>query len=91
MNKTELIAAIANKTGVSKKDSDEVMNAFMDVVKETLKAGDKVQLIGFGTFEQKVRAARTARNPQTGKQIEIAESKAVVFKAGKALKDAVNE
>ena len=91
MNKSELIAALANKTGVTKKDTEEIMNAFVEVVKDTLKAGDKVQLLGFGTFEQKERAARTARNPQTGEMIEVAASKAVVFKPGKGFKDAVNE
>ncbi len=91
MNKSELIAAVANKSGVTKKDTEEVINTFMDVVKDTLKAGEKVQLIGFGTFECKERAARTARNPQTGKPIEIAASKSASFKVGKALKDAVNE
>ena len=91
MNKSELVAAIANKSGVSKKESEEVLNAFMDVVKETLKAGDKVQLVGFGTFEKKERAARTARNPRTGETIEIAASSSPSFKAGKALKDAISE
>ncbi len=91
MNKSELIAAIANKTGVTKKDSEEVINAFVEVVKETLKAGDKVQLIGFGTFESKTRAARTAMNPRTQKEIQIPASRTASFKAGKALKDAVNE
>ncbi len=66
MNKSELIAAVANKTGVTKKDTEEVLSAFVEVVKETLKAEDKVQMIGFGTFECKKRAARTARNPHTG-------------------------
>ena len=91
MNKSELIAAIANKTGVTKKDTEEVLSAFVDVVKETLKAEDKVQMIGFGTFECKKRAARIARNPRNGAEIEIPAAKTAVFKAGKALKDAVNE
>ncbi|MBQ8135879.1 MAG: HU family DNA-binding protein [Clostridia bacterium] len=91
MNKTELIAALANKTGASRKDSELFMNAFVELVKDTLCSGEKVQLVGLGTFERKDRAARVARNPQTGEQVDIAESKAVVFKAGKALKDAVNE
>ena len=90
MNKSELIAAIANKTGVTKKDTEEVISAFVEVVKETLKAGDKVQMIGFGTFEVKERAARKGRNPRTGQDIEIPASKNPVFKAGKALKDSVN-
>ncbi len=91
MNKSELIAAVANKTGVTKKDTEEVLNGFVDVVKETLKAGEKVQLIGFGTFESKERAARVALNPRTHTEIEIPAAKTAVFKAGKALKDAVNE
>ena len=91
MNKSELVAAIANKSGVTKKDTEEVINAFMDVVKDALKAGDKVQLIGFGTFECKEHAARSARNPQTGEAIEIPAGKSASFKVGKALKDAVNE
>ena len=90
MNKSELVAAVANKTGVTKKDTEEVLNAFVDVVKETLKADEKVQMIGFGTFESKTRAARTARNPHTQEEVQIPASKTVVFKAGKALKDAVN-
>ncbi len=91
MNKSELIAAIANKTGVTKKDTEEVVNAFVEVVKDSLKTGDKVQMIGFGTFESKERAARKALNPKTHEEIQIAASKTAVFKAGKALKDAVNE
>ncbi len=91
MNKTELIAALANKTGASRKDSEMFMNAFVELVKDTLCSGEKVQLVGLGTFERKDRAARVARNPRTGEQVEIPESKGVAFKAGKALKDAVNE
>ncbi len=91
MNKSELVAAIANKCGVTKKDTEDVINTFMDVVKDTLKAGEKVQLIGFGTFECKEYAARKGRNPQTGEAIEIAARKAPDFAAGKALKDAINE
>ena len=91
MNKSELVAAIANKCGVTKKDTEEVLNTFMDVVKDALKAGDKVQLIGFGTFECKEHAARQGRNPRTGKTIEIPAHKSPDFAAGKALKDAVNE
>ena len=87
MNKTELVAAIADKTELSKKDSEK---AFIDVVGEELKKGEKIQLVGFGTFEVTERAARTGKNPQTGKEIKIAACKAPKFKAGKALKDAVN-
>ena len=87
MNKTEFIAAVAEKAEISKKDSEKALKAFVDVVTEQLKAGDKVQLVGFGTFEVSERAAR---NPQTGKTMTIAACKAPKFKAGKALKDAIN-
>ncbi len=90
MNKTELINALAEKTELSKKDAEKVLNSFVESVTESLVAGDKVQLIGFGTFEVKARPARTARNPRTGEEIKIAASKAPVFKAGKALKEKVN-
>jgi len=90
MNKTELVAAIAEKAELSKKDSEKALKAFIDVVTEELKKGDKVQLVGFGTFEVSERAAREGRNPQTGKTMKIAACKAPKFKAGKALKDAVN-
>ena len=90
MNKTELIAAVAEAAEVSKKDSEKVLKAFVDVVTEELKKGEKVQLVGFGTFEVAERAERTGRNPQTGKDIVIPASKSPKFKAGKALKDAVN-
>ena len=90
MNKTEFIAAVAEKAEISKKDSEKALKAFVDVVTEQLKAGDKVQLVGFGTFEVSERAARTGRNPQTGKTMTIAACKAPKFKAGKALKDAIN-
>ncbi len=90
MNKVELSAAIANETGLSKKDSEAVVKAFVDVVTEELKKGGKVQLVGFGTFEVSERAAREGRNPQTGKTMKIKASKAPKFKAGKALKEAVN-
>ncbi|MFQ7574817.1 MAG: HU family DNA-binding protein [Lachnospira sp.] len=90
MNKTELVAAIAEKTELSKKDSEKALKAFIDVVSEELKKGEKIQLVGFGTFEVASRAARTGKNPQTGKAIEIAACKAPKFKAGKALKDIVN-
>lgn len=90
MNKTELVAAVAEKAEISKKDSEKALKAFVDVVTEQLKAGDKVQLVGFGTFEVSERAAREGRNPQTGKTMKIAACKAPKFKAGKALKDVVN-
>ena len=89
MNKTELIAAVAEKTGLSKKDSDAAVNAVLNTIAETLKANEKVQLVGFGSFEVKKRAARTGRNPKTKEAIEIPASSVPVFKAGKALKDAV--
>ena len=90
MNKADLIAAIAAKTGDPKKVAEASVNAFVDVVTETLKKGDKVQLVGFGSFEVRKRAARKGRNPQTKEEIKIPASKAPVFKAGKALKDLVN-
>ena len=90
MNKTEFIAAVAEKAEISKKDSEKALKAFVDVVAEELKAGDKVQLVGFGTFEVSERAAREGRNPQTGETMTIAACKAPKFKAGKALKDAIN-
>lgn len=90
MNKAELVTAIAEKTELSKKDSEKALKAFIDVVTEELKKGEKVQLVGFGTFETSQRAAREGRNPQTGKKMKIAASTAPRFKAGKALKDAVN-
>ncbi len=90
MNKTELVAAIAEKAELSKKDSEKALKAFTDVVTEQLKGGEKIQLVGFGTFEVSKRAARTGKNPQTGKAIKIPASNAPKFKAGKGLKDAVN-
>ena len=90
MNKTELVAAMAEQAGVSKNDAEKVLKAFTDVVEEELKKGEKVQLVGFGTFEVSERAAREGRNPQTGKAMKIEASKAPKFKAGKALKDALN-
>ena len=90
MNKAELVAAIAEKAGISKKDAEASVKAFTDVVAEELKKGEKIQLVGFGTFEVSERAARTGRNPQTGEEMTIAASKAPKFKAGKALKDLVN-
>ena len=90
MNKTELIAAIAEKTELSKKDAEKVVKAFTDVVVEELKKGEKIQLVGFGTFEVSERAARTGRNPQTGAEMNIPASKSPKFKAGKAFKDILN-
>ena len=90
MNKSELIAAIAAKTGETKKNAEASLNAFIDVITEELQKGDKVQLVGFGSFEVRKRAARKGRNPQTKEEIKIPASKAPVFKAGKALKDLVN-
>ena len=90
MNKTELITAIAESADISKKDSEKALKAFVDVVTEELKKGEKVQLVGFGTFEVSERAAREGRNPHTGEPMPIAASKAPKFKAGKALKDMVN-
>ena len=91
MNKAELIAAIAAKTGETKKSAEETLNAFISVVTDSIKKGDKVQLVGFGSFEVRKRAARKGRNPQTKEEIKIPASKAPVFKAGKALKDLVNK
>lgn len=90
MNKTELIAAMAEQTELSKKDAEAALKAFVDVVSEELKKGEKVQLVGFGTFEVSERAAREGRNPQTGETMEIKASKTPKFKAGKALKDMMN-
>lgn len=89
MNKSELVSAMAAKANLSKKDAEAALNAFTDVVADTLKKGDKIALVGFGTFETRERAAREGRNPQTGATIKIAASKVPAFKAGKALKDAV--
>ena len=90
MNRTELIAAVASSADVTKKDAEAVLKAFTEVVTEELKNGGKIQLVGFGTFEVGERTAREGRNPQTGETMTIAASKAPKFKAGKALKDAVN-
>lgn len=90
MNKTELVAAVAEQAGLSKKDAEAAVKAFTDVVAEALKAGDKIQLVGFGTFEVSERAAREGRNPRTGETMTIEASKTLKFKAGKALKDLVN-
>ena len=89
MNKTELVAAVAAKAELSKKDAEAAINAVFDSVKDALAEGDKVSLIGFGTFSVKTRAARTGLNPRTKETIEIPESKVPAFKAGSALKDAV--
>ena len=90
MNKTELVAAVAEQAGLCKKDAEAAVKAFTDVVAEALKAGDKIQLVGFGTFEVSERAAREGRNPRTGETMTIEASKTPKFKAGKALKDLVN-
>ena len=90
MNKIELVAAVAEQAGLSKKDAEAAVKAFSDVVAGALKKGDKVQLVGFGTFEVSERAAREGRNPRTGKSIKIKACKSPKFKAGKALKDLVN-
>ena len=90
MNKTELVAAVAEQADISKKDAEKVLKAFVAVVTEEMKKGEKVQLVGFGTFEVSERAAREGRNPQTGKTMKIEACKAPKFKAGKALKDMVN-
>lgn len=90
MNKAELITAVAAKAELSKKDAEVALKAFIDVVTDELKKGEKIQLVGFGTFDTSERAAREGRNPQTGEAMPIAASKAPRFKAGKALKDAVN-
>lgn len=91
MNKAELIAAIAAKTGDTKKVAEATVNAFVETVTNALVEGDKVQLVGFGSFEVRKRAARKGRNPQTKEEIKIPASKAPVFKAGKALKETVNK
>ena len=87
MNKTELVAAIAAKAGVSKKDAENMVNAFIETVQDAVKADDKLQLVGFGTFESKSRAAKEGKNPQTGAKIQIPACKIPAFKAGKAFKD----
>jgi len=90
MNKTELVAAMAEQAGISKKDAEKALKAFIDVVSDELKKGEKIQLVGFGTFEVAERAAREGRNPQTNEPIPIPASKAPKFKAGKPLKDMIN-
>ena len=90
MTKTELINAVAEKAELTKKDADKAVSAVINAITESLAKGEKIQLVGFGTFAVKERAARTGRNPQTGKEITIAAAKVPSFRAGKALKDAVN-
>ncbi len=90
MNKTELVAAIAEKTELSKKDAEKALKAFTEVVADELKKGEKIQLVGFGTFEVAERPAREGRNPRTGEPMPIPASKSPRFKAGKALKDSLN-
>ena len=90
MNRVELVAAMADKAGLAKKDAEKALKAFTDVVAEELKKGEKIQLVGFGTFEVSERAAREGRNPRSGETMTIAACKAPKFKAGKALKDAIN-
>lgn len=90
MNKAELVAAMAEESGLSKKDAEKALKAFTDVIAEQLKKDDKIQLVGFGTFEVSQRAAREGRNPQSGEVMKIAASKSPKFKAGKALKDMLN-
>ncbi len=89
MNKTELIAEVAGKANMTKKDAERAFNAFLTTVEEVLKAGDKIQLVGFGTFEVRTRQARKGRNPQTGAEIDIPAAQVPAFKPGKALKDAI--
>jgi len=91
MNKAELVNAIANETGLSKKDTEATLNSFVNVVTNALENKDKVQLVGFGTFETRERAAKTGRNPQTGEELKIAAATVPAFKAGKALKEKVNK
>lgn len=90
MNKQELVSSVAEKSGLTKKDSEKAVNAVFASIEDALAKGDKVQLVGFGTFEVRSRAARKGRNPQTGAEIEIAAAKVPAFKAGKALKDSVS-
>ncbi|MFV0268433.1 MAG: HU family DNA-binding protein [Draconibacterium sp.] len=90
MNKQELVSAMAEKAGLTKADADKAVNAFVDTVKDAMAKGESIQLIGFGTFSVSERSARTGRNPQTGKEIQIAAKKVAKFKAGKALDEVVN-
>jgi len=89
MNKDELVTSMANKSGLTKKDAEKALKSFVDTIQQTLSEGDKVQLVGFGSFEVRERAERKGRNPQTKEEITIAASKAPVFKAGKAFKEAI--
>ena len=91
MNKADLISVIAEKSGLTKKDSEKALNAFVDAVQQALVEGDRVQLVGFGTFEVRERSARKGRNPQTGEEIDIPAASVPAFKAGKALKEAINK
>ncbi len=91
MNKAELISVMAEKSGMTKKDSEKALNAFTKAVEEALMEGDRVQLVGFGTFEVRERSARKGRNPQTGEEIDIPAATVPAFRAGKALKDSVNK
>ena len=91
MNKSELVAGIAERSGLSRKDSEKALNATFDAIADALEAGEKVQLVGFGVFDVKERAARVGRNPRTKEEITIAASRTPIFKAGKALKDTVNK
>ena len=91
MNKSELVAVIAERSGLSKKDSEKALNATFDAITDALEAGEKVQLVGFGVFDVKERAARVGRNPRTKEEITIEASRTPIFKAGKALKDTVNK
>lgn len=91
MNKTDLVSAVAEKAEMTKKDAEKAVNAVLASIEEAIAKGDKVQLVGFGTFEVRSRAARTGRNPQTGKEIKIAATKVPAFKPGKALKESVEK
>ena len=91
MNKSELVSSIADKGDISKKDAEKALNAFIETVEEALVKGEKIQLVGFGSFEVRERAERKGRNPQTREEITVPASKAPVFKVGKALKDSVNK
>lgn len=91
MNKAELVAKVAEKSGLTKKDSEKAVSCVFESIEDALAKGDKVSLVGFGTFERRVRKAREGRNPQTGAKVKIAAAKVPVFKAGKALKDRVNK
>ena len=91
MNKADLIAAVATKASLSKKDAEKALNAVIDTIEVALAEGDKIQLVGFGTFEVRAREARTGKNPRTGEAVAIPASKVPAFKAGKSLKDVVNK